>query len=41
MCVELIDVHRDAITVQNFATVSSLSLLRCWEHNSRPTYERM
>ena len=35
------DVHRDEVKIDNVTIVSSLSLLRCWAHNARATYERM
>ena len=38
---ERLDKHRDAISVKKVATVSSLSLLHCCEHNTRATYERI
>ena len=34
------DVHRDEVKVDSVTILSSLSLLRCWAHNSRATYER-
>ena len=36
-CAERVDMHRDAITEENLAAVSSFSLLQCWKHNLRAT----